>query len=146
MKNMKPVSIKTNAILNVIRKIANILFPLLTYPYVSRVLEPDNYGKFSFANSIISYFLLFSMLGIETYVIREGSRIRDDSLYYFGQRLYEYDFRGLFIYYSTVYCYSDYRNSSNIYVCKRFKWLPNVYCNICIQQFNWSYCQFALYA
>lgn len=78
MKNMKHISIKTNAVLNVIRKIANILFPLLTYPYVSRVLGPDNYGKYSFANSIISYFVLFSMLGIETYVIREGSRIKDD--------------------------------------------------------------------
>ena len=76
---MKTVSIKTNALLNVIKKIANILFSLLVYPYVSRVLGPDNYGKFSFANSIVSYFLLFSMLGIETYVIREGSRIKDDN-------------------------------------------------------------------
>lgn len=71
-------SIKLNAILNVVKKCCNIVIPLLVFPYISRVLGPTNYGKFSFSNSIISYFLLAAMLGIEVYAVREGSRIRDD--------------------------------------------------------------------
>ena len=71
-------SIKLNGILNVIKKCCNIILPLLIFPYISRVLGPDNYGKFSFSNSIISYFMLTALLGIETYAVREGSRIRND--------------------------------------------------------------------
>ena len=40
-------SIKLNGILNVIKKCCNIILPLLVFPYISRVLGPDNYGKFS---------------------------------------------------------------------------------------------------
>lgn len=71
-------SIKLNGILNVIKKCCNIILPLLVFPYISRVLGPDNYGKFSFSNSIISYFMLTALLGIETYAVREGARIRND--------------------------------------------------------------------
>ena len=72
-------SIKLNGILNVIKKCCNIILPLVVFPYISRVLGPDNYGKFSFSNSIISYFMLAALLGIETYAVREGCRIRNDS-------------------------------------------------------------------
>lgn len=71
-------SVKLNGILNVIKKCCNIILPLLIFPYISRILGPDNYGKFSFSNSIISYFMLAALLGIETYAVREGSRIRND--------------------------------------------------------------------
>ena len=71
-------TIKLNGILNVIKKCCNIILPLFIFPYISRVLGPDNYGKFSFSNSIISYFMLAALLGIETYAVREGSRIRND--------------------------------------------------------------------
>ena len=73
-------SIKWNSILNIIRKTCNILLPLLIYPYISRVLGPDNYGKYSFATSIIGYFILIAMLGIETYAVREGARLRDNRI------------------------------------------------------------------
>lgn len=56
-----------------------IIFPLITFPYVSRVLGVDNLGSFNFANSVISYFVLAAGLGISTYAIREGSRFRDDN-------------------------------------------------------------------
>ena len=55
-----------------------IIFPLITFPYVTRVLSPSGLGIYNFSNSIVSYFVLLAGLGIETYSIREGARIRDD--------------------------------------------------------------------
>lgn len=76
--NVKKKSIKINALLNIVKQCCNILFPLITYPYVSRVLGSENLGKYSFSDSIISYFLIIAALGIPTYAIREGARIRDE--------------------------------------------------------------------
>ena len=71
-------NIKVNSLLSVIQKTCNILFPLLVFPYLSHVLGPDGFGKHSFANSINCYFLLAAMLGIQTYAVREGARVRDN--------------------------------------------------------------------
>lgn len=75
---MVDTSVKKNAVLNVIKQACSILFPLITYPYVSRVLGSTSYGIYSFADSIVSYAVLIAGLGISTYAIREGSPIRDD--------------------------------------------------------------------
>lgn len=74
---MSKKSLKTNAILNAIRQSCSVVFPLTTFPYISRILGGENYGKYSFANSIISYFSLLSALGVSNYAVREGARIRD---------------------------------------------------------------------
>lgn len=71
-------SIKQNAILSMIKRICMILFPLITIPYISRVLGADNYGKLSFANSISGYVSLVAGLGIGTYAVREGARLREN--------------------------------------------------------------------
>lgn len=76
---MEHKSMKLNMVLNAIKGILGVLFPLITFPYVSKILGVDNLGKYNFANSIISYFLLIAGLGISTYAIREGARIREDS-------------------------------------------------------------------
>ena len=75
---MKVKSLKLNAILNTIKTVTSLLFPLVTFPYVSRILLPDGIGKVNFANSIISYFALFASLGIGTYASREAAKVRDD--------------------------------------------------------------------
>ena len=75
---MKTKDLKTNAIFNVIRTICSVLFPLVSFPYVSRVLGVGNLGIYNYSASIISYFLLFAGLGISTYAIREGSQLRND--------------------------------------------------------------------
>lgn len=72
----KTKSIKKNAILNLIKNICTIGFPLITIPYLSRTLGITDYGKFNYANSIISYFILLAGLGFSTYSIREGSKFR----------------------------------------------------------------------
>ena len=49
-------SLKHNAVMNVILNISNMVFPLITYPYVARALLVEANGRLSFAQSIISYF------------------------------------------------------------------------------------------
>ena len=63
-------SIKINLIYNIILNIANIVFPIVTAPYIARVLEPDGVGLYNFAYSTANYFALFACLGIPTYGIR----------------------------------------------------------------------------
>lgn len=72
------MSVKKNAFLNVIKQICSILFPLITYPYISRILGSSSYGIYSFADSIVSYAVLVADLGVTTYAIREGAKIRDN--------------------------------------------------------------------
>lgn len=71
-------SVKINAVLNVLKQCCNIIFPLVTYPYVSRVLGATNYGKFSFSDNLVAIFMVVASLGIPTYAVREGSRIRNN--------------------------------------------------------------------
>lgn len=75
---MKTKSIKTNALLNTIQTVLTMIFPLITFPYVTRILGVTEMGRYNFSASIISYFVLLSGLGISTYAIREGARLRDD--------------------------------------------------------------------
>lgn len=75
---MSENSIKVNSILNVIKTISSIIFPLITFPYISRVLQPENVGKVNFGSSFVSYFSLIASLGITTYAIRECSAVRGD--------------------------------------------------------------------
>lgn len=76
-KSQKKPSLKLNMILNGIRGVMGILFPVITFPYVSRILGVDRLGRYNFAASIISYFILLSGLGIQAYAVREGAGIRD---------------------------------------------------------------------
>lgn len=71
-------SLKKGALFNSIRSVMNIIFPVISFPYASRVLMPDGIGAVNFANSIIEYFVLFANLGITTYAAREAARVRND--------------------------------------------------------------------
>ena len=71
-------SIKINALLNMAKQVMQIIFPIITIPYVTRVLLPENYGKINTGNSLISYISLIAGLGIASYAIREGSLVRED--------------------------------------------------------------------
>ena len=75
---MKKRSIATNALLNTTKTVLGIIFPLITFPYVSRVLGVENLGIYNFSFSFLSYFLLIAALGISTYGIREGTQYRED--------------------------------------------------------------------
>ena len=64
--------------MNAILTMSSFLFPLITFPYVSRVLLPVGTGKVSFATSLITYFSMIAMLGIPTYGIRACAKVRDN--------------------------------------------------------------------
>lgn len=75
---MKKKSLKLNAFLNSVRTLLGIIFPLITFPYISRVLSVDGIGKYNFSSSVVSYFLLIAALGINTYAVREGTKYRNN--------------------------------------------------------------------
>lgn len=72
MYEKKMPSLKINALLNSISSIMAIIFPLITYPYATRVLQAENLGRVNFASSTISYFSLIAVLGITSYAAREA--------------------------------------------------------------------------
>ncbi len=72
------VSIKINAVMNALLTVSTVVFQLITFPYISRVLLPEGTGKVAFATSLISYFTMFAQLGIPTYGIRACAKVRDD--------------------------------------------------------------------
>ncbi len=79
LKN-RNISIKVNMLLNSIKSLMGVIFPLITFPYISRILGVDNIGKYNFANSVISYFILFAGLGISSYAIRSGAELRENKV------------------------------------------------------------------
>lgn len=74
----KPVSVKKNFVMNAILTVSTFIFPLITFPYISRVLLSAGTGRVSFARSIIAYFGMIAALGIPTYGIRACAKVRDD--------------------------------------------------------------------
>lgn len=81
MRNLKmdPSSdVNKNATYNIIKNIFSIIFPLITFPYISRVLGAENVGKVNFSLSVVSYFSLIASLGVGTYAIRECAGVRGD--------------------------------------------------------------------
>lgn len=80
MKSGTEKSLKINMALNVLKGVLGILFPLISFPYASRILGVENIGKINFVNSVVSYFVLFSGLGINMYAISEGPKIRNNRI------------------------------------------------------------------
>ena len=77
MSGKKP-SITLNFIMNIILTMSSFIFPLITFPYVSRILGADGNGKIQMATSFVVYFVLVSQLGIPTYGIKACAALRDD--------------------------------------------------------------------
>lgn len=75
---LKKDSVKVNFIYNLIYNIINIIVPLLTAPYTSRVLGAANIGIYSYTYSIVSSMILFGALGTATYGQREIAAAGDD--------------------------------------------------------------------
>lgn len=70
----KKASIKVNYIYNLVYDVLALIVPLITTPYISRVLEPESIGVYSYTYSIIMYFTAFVALGTKSYVIKRISR------------------------------------------------------------------------
>lgn len=71
-------SVKENYAFNLLNTISGLLFPLITFPYASRIMMADGIGHVNFYQSIISYISLLSCIGIPMYAVREIAKVRDD--------------------------------------------------------------------
>ena len=103
---MKRKSLSVNAALNSIKSILNMLFPLITYPYITAVLSVEELGKYNFSLSIVNYFALIAGLGVSSYAIREGARIREDkrALADFANQMLEINLVSMFTAYILLFC------------------------------------------
>ena len=71
-------SIKKNFGYNLILTFCNYVFPIITFPYISRVLGVENIGICNYIDSIINYFAMFSIMGIGSLGVREIARCKDN--------------------------------------------------------------------
>ncbi len=89
------ISLKKNIFFSTVLTVSNYIFPLLVFPYVSRVLGVHNIGVCNFIDSTINYYILFSMMGMNIIGIREIASARND------RRRLDETFSGLF-YLNTI--------------------------------------------
>lgn len=73
---MQKKSIKINALFSLIQSISAVIFPLITFPYISRIFGVEQLGKYNFAKNFVEIFATIAMLGIPTYAQREGAKVR----------------------------------------------------------------------
>lgn len=71
-------SIKKNAVAKLALGILNIVLPIITGPYLARVLDVALYGEYNSANAILSWFIPFASFGIYNYGLRNVSRAKKD--------------------------------------------------------------------
>ncbi len=71
-------SIKKNFFYNTVLSVSQVLFPLIIFSYVARIIEPVGIGKVSFVESICRYAILIAALGIPIYGVREVAKFKDD--------------------------------------------------------------------
>ena len=71
-------SLKKNIAISTLYQVLLIILPIITAPYIARVLGPDQSGVYDYTNSIMTYFTMFAALGTATYGVREIARVRDD--------------------------------------------------------------------
>lgn len=75
---MEKKSLGVNFIFSCLKTLMGVVFPLITFPYATRVLGPEYLGKIDYAQANMTYFTLIAAFGISGYAVREGSRIRED--------------------------------------------------------------------
>lgn len=73
-------SIKHNFIFDLLNNVTGLLFPLITFPYISRILNPEGIGEVAFVQSIIAYFVMIAALGIPTYGLRGVAKLKNDKV------------------------------------------------------------------
>lgn len=78
MNRKKEKSIKYNAFMNVILTLSNIIFPMISFPYITRVLSVEGIGKYNFYTGIGNYAILFAGMGISTYGVKKCAQVKTD--------------------------------------------------------------------
>ena len=111
----------------------NIVYPLLTASYVSRILGAQNIGILNYSQSVVNFLLVFAMLGISTYGVKEIASVRDN------QKEKEKVFSELFFikFYSSiivyvfyiflVFSYKEFSQNFSIFFIMSFLLLANIF-------------------
>jgi len=73
-------NIKKNALYNIVLSVSQVLFPVLVFPYVSRVLGPAGMGSVGFVENFTHYFIVLAALGIPIYGVREIAKHKQDDV------------------------------------------------------------------
>lgn len=102
---MKQRSWQYNAFMNCTRTVSSIIFPLILFRYVNGILMVENMGKVHFSNSIINYFGMIACLGIPSYAVREGVRLRDkpDELRLFCSQMFSLNLLSTAVSYALLF-------------------------------------------
>lgn len=102
--NKKFKSLGVNAFLNAFKSSLSVLFPLITYPYAFRILNVEGMGKVNYATSIVSYFSLIATLGVSSYAVREGAKLRNkkEELEKFSNQIFSLNLFTAFIAYAAL--------------------------------------------
>ena len=72
------MGLKKNFIYNTIYQIFTLILPMITVPYISRVLGPEGVGVYSYTNAYAQYFILLGMVGISLYGNRQIAYTKND--------------------------------------------------------------------
>lgn len=71
-------SIKKNTVLGIFISLSQYIYPMATYPYITRVLQPEGLGRVSFVASFVVFFTLLSQLGMPIYGLRGCAKALTD--------------------------------------------------------------------
>jgi len=110
------MSIKKNFLYNLLLTGSNLLFPLLTFPYLSRIIGAEGLGAFNFIMSFCQNFTIVAALGLPMYGMREIARMGEDKVkrsgLFFDLLFFHLVFTllALIIYFITIFTYPDFRN------------------------------------
>ena len=72
------MSVKKNLAFNMLYQVLNMIVPLVTAPYLARVVGAEGTGIFSYYYSVAGYFVLFGMVGMNNYGNRSIAMVRDN--------------------------------------------------------------------
>lgn len=70
-KNLSKSSVRKNYIYNIIYQILLIILPIITQPYIARVLGAESVGIYNYTNAVVTAFTIFAVLGSNSFAIRE---------------------------------------------------------------------------
>ncbi|MFT3679130.1 MAG: oligosaccharide flippase family protein [Ferruginibacter sp.] len=72
--------LKNKLVYQIITSVSQVLLPLVSYPYITRILGPENIGKVNYVDFLVQMFMIFASFGVPFYGIREIARVRKDAV------------------------------------------------------------------
>ena len=80
MSTLEQASLKWNYVFNLANKLTSLVIPLIVTPYITRVFSSDRLGIYTYTNTVASYFVTFTLMGISMYGSKQISLKRHDDI------------------------------------------------------------------